>query len=232
MGGVLQLERRGFEAFVTSDNRQPDCHHSNARQGGIWVYHDDWMVHRREMALHPGICPLRHVLSKTCDLLNQYDSGSAIRYCQHGTKRVRGYFGRIRSCSAQLLVCAGTDPRPSLTWQVQSLEVSFRTWISLEASLRRISDELMASQANQANNPPALSSATDELVKSLNALTEQITKASEGYADSTGQQGLLLRLRMANAARQIINTIREPGETPYEFSTNVRVPGPTLRRPC
>lgn len=77
--------------------------------------------------------------------------------------------------------------------------------------------------ASQTNGAPSLGAATDELVKSLNALTEQITTASKDYSDSTGQQGLLLRQRMVNAARQIISTIREPGETPYEFSTHVRL---------
>lgn len=85
--------------------------------------------------------------------------------------------------------------------------------------------------APQDQSASTLGVATDELVKSLSALTEQITKASEGYADSTGQQGLLLRLRMASAAKQIINTVREPGETPYEFSTHVSVPSASRDAP-
>jgi hypothetical protein len=75
----------------------------------------------------------------------------------------------------------------------------------------------------QVNDSGNLSAANRELVQSLNALTEQIVKASEDYGDSSGQHGLLQRQRMANAARQIINAVREPGETPYEFSTHVRL---------
>lgn len=78
----------------------------------------------------------------------------------------------------------------------------------------------MAAEAN--HQFPGLSAATQELVKSLNAFTEQITKTSEQYSDPTGQHGLLQRQQMANAARQIINAVREPGEEPYEFSTHVR----------
>jgi hypothetical protein len=66
-----------------------------------------------------------------------------------------------------------------------------------------------------------LDSATVELVDSLHALTQQIVDASKNYKDKSGQEGLLQRQRMTNAARQIINTVREPGETPYEFSTHV-----------
>lgn len=72
-----------------------------------------------------------------------------------------------------------------------------------------------------ANDAPSLGAATSELVDSLTALTDQITTASKNYSDTTGQQALLQRQRMVNAARQIINTVREPGETPYEFSTHV-----------
>jgi hypothetical protein len=71
--------------------------------------------------------------------------------------------------------------------------------------------------------PPALDEATSELVATLHALTNQISQTSQDYKDPSGQQGLLLRQRMTNAARQIINIIREPGETPYEFSTHVRI---------
>ena len=69
--------------------------------------------------------------------------------------------------------------------------------------------------------PLALDAATDELVESLTSLTKQISTAAKDYKDPSGQQGLLLRQRVVNAARQIINVIREPGETPYEFSTHV-----------
>jgi hypothetical protein len=75
----------------------------------------------------------------------------------------------------------------------------------------------------QVSGTSSLSAATQELVESLKALTEQIVRASEEYNDSSGQHGLLQRQRMANAARQITNAIREPGETPYEFSTHVRL---------
>jgi len=66
-----------------------------------------------------------------------------------------------------------------------------------------------------------LEAATSELVDSLNALTKEIVEASKEYKDTSGQHGLLQRQRMANAARQIINTVRDPGETPYEFSTHM-----------
>ena len=75
---------------------------------------------------------------------------------------------------------------------------------------------------SQENDPPTLDAATNELMESLNALTKQIAVTSKNYKDPSGQQGLLLRQRMTNAARQIINIIREPGETPYEFSSNVK----------
>ena len=66
-----------------------------------------------------------------------------------------------------------------------------------------------------------LDAETTELVESLNTLTQDIITNAKGYKDATGQQGLLKRLRMANAARKINDTIREPGETPYELSTHV-----------
>ncbi|OAL18498.1 hypothetical protein AYO20_11745 [Fonsecaea nubica] len=75
--------------------------------------------------------------------------------------------------------------------------------------------------SSQGNDPPALDVAASELVESLNALTNQIYETSKEYKDPSGQQGLLLRQRMTNAARQIINVVREPGETPYEFSTHM-----------
>ncbi|KIW32316.1 uncharacterized protein PV07_03870 [Cladophialophora immunda] len=75
--------------------------------------------------------------------------------------------------------------------------------------------------SSQGNDPPALDVAASELVESLNALTNQIYETSKDYKDPSGQQGLLLRQRMTNAARQIINVVREPGETPYEFSTHM-----------
>jgi len=78
---------------------------------------------------------------------------------------------------------------------------------------------------SEGNDAPTLDAATNELVESLQALTQQISQASKDYKDPSGQQGLLLRQRMTNAARQIINTIREPGETPYEFSTHVKFSG-------
>lgn len=79
---------------------------------------------------------------------------------------------------------------------------------------------------SQGEGPRALNDATNELVETLQALTNQIRETQKDYKDPSGQQGLLLRQRMTNAARQIINTIREPGETPYEFSSNVRLPFP------
>ncbi|OAP63925.1 hypothetical protein AYL99_03152 [Fonsecaea erecta] len=75
--------------------------------------------------------------------------------------------------------------------------------------------------SSQGNDPPALDVAASELIESLNALTNQIYETSKDYKDPSGQQGLLLRQRMTNAARQIINVVREPGETPYEFSTHM-----------
>ena len=74
---------------------------------------------------------------------------------------------------------------------------------------------------SQGEEPLALDDATNELVETLQALTNQIRESQREYKDPSGQQGLLLRQRMTNAARQIINIVREPGETPYEFSTHV-----------
>ena len=81
---------------------------------------------------------------------------------------------------------------------------------------------------SKGRDPPALDEATSDLVETLRALTNQVSQTSKDYKDPSGQQGLLLRQRMTNAARQIINLIREPGETPYEFSTHVSFEPP----PC
>lgn len=48
-----------------------------------------------------------------------------------------------------------------------------------------------------------LDAETKELVESLGALTKEIVDGAKGDKDVTGQQGLLQRRRMANAARKV-----------------------------
>ena len=69
-------------------------------------------------------------------------------------------------------------------------------------------------------NPAAiLDASTGESIEPLHALTDVLVTAVKDYNDSTGQHGLFLRKRITNAARQIINTIKTPDETPFEHST-------------
>jgi len=57
--------------------------------------------------------------------------------------------------------------------------------------------------ASEAIDTTGLYAETSELVESLNALTKEIVDNAKGYQDATGQQSLLQRMRMANAARKV-----------------------------
>lgn len=57
--------------------------------------------------------------------------------------------------------------------------------------------------ASAAPDITGLDAETEELVESLGALTKEIVDNAKGYKDATGQQGLLQRRRMTNAARKV-----------------------------
>lgn len=63
----------------------------------------------------------------------------------------------------------------------------------------------------------------DGLADSLQQWATNLADAAKAYKGASGQQSLLLRSEMSNNARQIINAIKEPGETPFEYSVQVGV---------
>lgn len=71
----------------------------------------------------------------------------------------------------------------------------------------------------------------DELVDPLQTWATDLADAAKAYKGASGQQSLLLRSKMTDAAKQIINAVKEPGETPFEYSVQVGVT-PTLVLGC
>jgi hypothetical protein len=69
---------------------------------------------------------------------------------------------------------------------------------------------------------PAMSS-DDETADSLQTWAADLMDTAKAYKGASGQQSLLLRSKMAGTAKQIINAIKEPGETPFEYSVQVRI---------
>jgi hypothetical protein len=63
--------------------------------------------------------------------------------------------------------------------------------------------------------------AEDDLVASLQKWSADLVENAKTYKDVSGQEGLKLRLKMTDSARQIINAIKQPGETPFEYSVHV-----------
>ncbi len=61
----------------------------------------------------------------------------------------------------------------------------------------------------------------DDLAESLQQWATNLADAAKAYRSASGQQSLLLRSKMSNDAKQIINAIKEPGETPFEYSVQV-----------
>jgi hypothetical protein len=57
---------------------------------------------------------------------------------------------------------------------------------------------------------------------SLETWAASLADAAKAYKGVSGQQSLLLRNKMTDAAKQIINAVRDPGETPFEYSVQVR----------
>ncbi len=61
----------------------------------------------------------------------------------------------------------------------------------------------------------------DELVDSLQTWATKLVEATKAYKGASGQQSLLLRTEMSETAKQIINAVKEPGETCFEYSVQV-----------
>ncbi len=61
----------------------------------------------------------------------------------------------------------------------------------------------------------------DDLADSLQQWATNLADAAKAYKGASGQQSLLLRSKMNDNAKQIINAIKEPGETPFEYSVQV-----------
>ena len=57
---------------------------------------------------------------------------------------------------------------------------------------------------------------------SLETWAASLADAAKAYKGASGQQSLLLRSRMTDAVKQIINAVKDPGETPFEYSVQVR----------
>lgn len=60
-----------------------------------------------------------------------------------------------------------------------------------------------------------------EGAKSLEALTQQLAEEVSNYKDPSGNAGLLQRKKILDAAKKIIDEVKEPGETPFEYSISV-----------
>jgi hypothetical protein len=63
-----------------------------------------------------------------------------------------------------------------------------------------------------------------ELADSLRGWAADLADAAKAYKGASGQDGLLLRSKISASAKQIINAIKEPGETCFEYSVQVRYP--------
>lgn len=61
----------------------------------------------------------------------------------------------------------------------------------------------------------------DGLVDSLQKWAATMMETAKAYKGASGQQSLLLRSKMTNTAKQIINAVKDPGETPFEYSVQV-----------
>jgi hypothetical protein len=62
----------------------------------------------------------------------------------------------------------------------------------------------------------------DKVVGSLETWASNLLEAARAYKSASGQQSLRLRSQMTDAANQIINAVKEPEETPFEYSVQVR----------
>lgn len=69
------------------------------------------------------------------------------------------------------------------------------------------------------NNPTM--NGEDDLADSLEQWATNLAEAAKAYRGASGQQSLLLRSKMSNNAKQIIDAIKDPGETPFEYSVQV-----------
>jgi hypothetical protein len=76
---------------------------------------------------------------------------------------------------------------------------------------------------NGATPEDAMMNGEVEQGDSLETWAANLADAAKAYKGASGQQSLLLRSKMTNAAKQIINAVKEPGETPFEYSVQVRL---------
>ncbi|KAF7506348.1 hypothetical protein GJ744_011814 [Endocarpon pusillum] len=58
----------------------------------------------------------------------------------------------------------------------------------------------------------------DDLAETLEQWSMNLVEAAKAHRGTSGQQSLLLRSKMSNNAKQIIDAIKDPGETPFEYS--------------
>ena len=72
----------------------------------------------------------------------------------------------------------------------------------------------------------------DTDLDSLQNWATEILEATKAYKNASGQEGLHLRSKITNNAKQIINTVRDPGETCFQYAVSVRniapIDSPTL----
>lgn len=57
--------------------------------------------------------------------------------------------------------------------------------------------------------------------RSLETLTRQLSDTVKGYDDPSGNTGLYTRKKIINIAKEIIEKVKEPQETPFEYSVKV-----------
>ena len=71
------------------------------------------------------------------------------------------------------------------------------------------------------NDDPIMTNGEDHLVDDLETWATGLADAAKAYKSASGQESLALRHKMTGIAKQIINAVKEPGETCFEHSVQV-----------
>ena len=64
----------------------------------------------------------------------------------------------------------------------------------------------------------------DHLADDLQTWAANLADAAKAYKNASGQESLALRSKMTDTAKHIINAVKEPMETCFEHSVQVRIP--------
>lgn len=63
----------------------------------------------------------------------------------------------------------------------------------------------------------------DHLVDDLQSWAANLADAAKAYKTASGQESLALRSKMTDNAKHIINAVKEPMETCFEHSVQVKI---------